>query len=616
MTTPWSDEMQLRLPGCKHSSINVPVTFGTMGEPSLASDSFTSSFKPPDITIEPFDKDCLKFHMDACGEDRERFDRPSSAVHVLERFDAAATDIPIAPGDCVDNNAAASTAVASLWTNHFPGYPDGSCRTMETLCPLTDPSGPAHVEHWSGFLPVVNREPIPLNVTHQVWVAMRKWCPHTCGFCPASYATGAVCDQVLMRHVAMVDQADMPRESTAVWLRLVSKAAFELGEEDIAYTTPFLGNELGNSPAILPPSGTPRREIYLAFHMTPTERWEAEPVAIVWLLVTIMASIVVFGEIVLAYSEKQNTSDIISKILIGVPFHPVDIHEGSAEEPSTTIPHVLNQSVLGIVVRLTLELGAIVGESVLPTHQAFPQWLMVDLKCIGTFERVMMVLLPRTSHLGITGVLFNSFYITPPALQGIIVVLGYVAMAVLGLAITLNVSMQPGQDVDTVYFFVPIIAQCIALLVITVITIWLTYNKDKPEWEAAAGLRVHHASHQYAMCMQIVPPLWVHVVLLLEGSDERKYSWVEMGNTWVQWTDDTLDMPNTMVVLAPKDTVRHFSVPKEAMEELCSPEMGAWSSILLSLNRLPRRESKKADSEEKESGIAESILENASDMLF
>lgn len=250
-----------------------------------------------------------------------------------------------------------------------------------------------------------------------------------------------------------------------------------------------------------------------------------------------------------------------------------------------------------MILRTILELGAVVGESVLPTHQCFPQWLLVDLECIGTFERIIEVLLPRISHLGMVGTVFNMFYITPPPLQATFVVLGYIASTITGLAIICSESMTlgNGESLDDIYFVLPIIIQSVAIITLVVATVLSTYNKSAPSWEGVCGVKMIHASLHHAMCLKLVPPFWFNVAIVLDETEERTNHIVEVGNAWVQWSETIPEVANTFVVLATEGQVRHFSVPFVEMAEGREAEMSICSSMLLAIRRIPRDENKSED---------------------
>jgi len=460
------------------------------------------------------------------------------------------------------------------------------------------------------------------NISQHAWHAMRRYCPFTCGFCPPDHRMGVACDLVVQRHLAILSEPEVKNhgKSHKVWDRLLSKAAFELGQSSLSYVIPVISDETTNDPNLFHPEWK-QGEVLLLYHLSSVSLYEAESFSIMWLFITMMASCFIVAEIVQYYCTKGKMSAVITKVLMGVDFLPQDMHyitdePRSYESHMASVPLMRKRDIFLVIARTILELGAMVGESVLPTHQMCPEWLYVDVAVIGTFERMVMVLLPRLSHLGIVGTLFNCFYITPPPTHALLVLLSYVALTTSGLVITVNRAVA-GNNLETLYFLVPIISMVVCLAGITLSTIVSTYGKPEAPWQSTAGVRLFHASHHHAVCLYIVPPMWYHLAMILdETRADVDTHWVEFADTLVPWVPEA-DMPEvqtTMVLQADEtEPARHYTVPKEVLGQLRGDEVNGAMTFLLSMKRMPRERPGK-DKKREKIGSLEAIAD-AADIL-
>jgi len=128
------------------------------------------------------------------------------------------------------------------------------------------------------------------------------------------------------------------------------------------------------------------------------------------------------------------------------------------------------------------------GESSMPTHMVYPEWLFIDTVSIATFDRILLVLLPRLSIFGVSGSMQHMTGITTTAASSIALILIAALLTSVFLAIVITEATN-GNPNDILYWIATPISQVAAVMAIAMF--WFTTSRHKSnKWAKNLGLQV------------------------------------------------------------------------------------------------------------------------------
>jgi len=353
-----------------------------------------------------------------------------------------------------------------------------------------------------------------------VYTARRKYCRFNCAQCTSTtFKTGAECTNMIVRMAPSLADPDVTGIHSRVFKQLLGKAAFEADVKDISVLN--MGSRVVQN--------VYQEDKYLDLFpvkslISSTEAtvtvYEVHQLCIVWILATITCSFLIAVELTHAYST-EGIDSVYNQVVTGFTYSLVpstaDVKDnvtcGAAEMAYTCL-------------RCVIELGVMVAESALPTTQVFCSWLAVDVAVIGG-SRVFEVLLPRISTLGLMGILFNAVRLAPVGTRALLAMVAYIGAVSISIVLVVDASVQDGKDLTLLYFLLPSIAALVVLVVCSVLEVLLAdqYNQV---YLKNLGLRVEAESKWQHLCTKLLPPYWVQVVQILEGSNSAQYAQVSM----------------------------------------------------------------------------------------
>jgi len=427
--------------------------------------------------------------------------------------------------------------------------------------------------------------------------AAETYCPYSCGICPPSHTTGQLCDRLIIRLVSQLTVADIRADIDGidVWERLLSKAGFENelttglgGIEQIATNDvgAWSDNMKNLKRPVANPSGTTQFQVLASSETSVVTEFSNDPVNVVWLLMTLVASCCIAGSMAFKAFTSGTTAGSLSAALQGFTFE-LEVADQENE------PHEVSLCGDGLkmatpFIRAVIQVGSLVAEAALPTHMCYASWLAVDMVSIATAERVMMVVFPRVSSIFITEVLKDTFHFE----ASITFFLVFVSVTALGSGISLSVIVDrslDGNPDDFLYWLVPIIIQVSMVTLAFFIIMALYYESQPAGWATLARLRCKTSTKLEEIALKLRAPHTFHIALMIEPLCSKTTDYIYAHSTLVQWNEgpqsekvyalamDTLEEDRTRTRLVPSDTVAH------------AREAGFLTACCLGVRRMPAR---------------------------
>lgn len=164
------------------------------------------------------------------------------------------------------------------------------------------------------------------------------------------------------------------------WARLVSKAALVKKAEYLSEFRLMVALDSGNIDVVgnaktrtSPPSGATPGQVLAMQEMYVQTTYTLLPVSVVWLMIGCTATLLITSEI--AYVGRATMSDFCSSALTGFCFE-LGISDVPGGEESIRDPTVCNTQLVMQLLKLILQFGMLIAESVLPTTQCYPDWCL------------------------------------------------------------------------------------------------------------------------------------------------------------------------------------------------------------------------------------------------
>jgi len=221
------------------------------------------------------------------------------------------------------------------------------------------------------------------------------------------------------------------------------------------------------------------------------------------------------------------------------------------------------------IIVLLLEFGVVMAEAAVPTTQVYPEWFYFDMVVIGG-GRIFIVLLPRISHLGLMGILFNITSIIPTGPTALAGLLSYCAMVTICLVSIVEKSFEGAhpEETDLWYFISPVLVQVVCQIAVAGWTIFCFWNAPAPWWERELQISAQGMTRgMEIMCMKVVSPRWLCAAKTLERDpDNRTKEYIQVGGRIVKRDHETEHkiIPGSVLVMDGLASMREK--PEDASE--------------------------------------------------
>jgi len=227
--------------------------------------------------------------------------------------------------------------------------------------------------------------------------------------------------------------------------------------------------------------------------------------------------------------------------------------------PMLSVPEVL---------RGILEIGVLVAESQVPTHQCYPQWLYVDMVSIGSFQRVCEVFLPRLNHLMIANAVETAFHATIYGSYMTMFLFFYLFISGGSMWIILDAS-KTSIELDAIYYLAPQIC-FVFVVILMLIMIGFSDNSLVPFWGRNLNVKVLASTALEQKGLNWAPPYMMNIALLLQSCSESKPSYFGYGDWVIEFPDQPDESSETRTLLHIRDTKNDQMPEGEAPPPLTS----------------------------------------------
>lgn len=391
------------------------------------------------------------------------------------------------------------------------------------------------------------------------------------------------------------------------WSRFVSKAAFE---EDVSSIQLFMITAAKTNKTKA--GETFLTQLDVASLIVSEEKNEAIiALNAIWVIVTFLAGIFVFLEMV--NYGLEDPAYFYQVVHTGFKFELLSLKEGhmATSDAAVRCCHDITDYTLFVIV-LLLEIGVVMAEAAVPTTQVYAEWFWIDMVVIGG-GRIFVVMLPRISHLGLLGILFNITSIIPTGLTALAGITSYIILATVSLVSIVEKSFE-GADPDSMdlwYFISPVLTQIVCQVGVASWTVFCFWNAPSPWWEEALQITGHGMTRgMEVMCLKVVSPRWLCVAKTLEShEDNRSKEYVQISGKLVKrdHEDSTKIAPGSVLVMdpVPEEYVKsEAAVDLESLSETAGvhcmvssdvpavSEMGCGECLMFSLARLRQQHNK------------------------
>jgi len=387
----------------------------------------------------------------------------------------------------------------------------------------------------------------------------RDACKYTCGQCSPNHQTGQACNRmarVLLHLRDAIIGAHFDAQLQGVWKMLLAKAMFEKNLEtgkQLGYSAILRFNTadyVARMTYVIPESsnvpGMTYGQIMAVLEEETNTKYDPQRGAsAIWLGITGLASLVLVTEVYLWTKATDDAGSnsyprFLTSVMHGFVY---DIQIGDkADEfklpPMLSVPEVL---------RGILEIGVLVAESQVPTHQCYPQWLYVDMVSIGSFERVCEVFLPRLNHLMIANSVETAFHATIYGSYMGMFLLFYVFISGGSMWIILDAS-KTSIELDAIYYLAPQI--CFVFVVLLMLTmIGFSNSSLVPFWGRNLNVKVLATTAFEQKGLNWAPPYMMNIALLLQSCSESKPSYFGYGDWVIEFPDQPDESSETRTLL-------------------------------------------------------------------
>lgn len=239
------------------------------------------------------------------------------------------------------------------------------------------------------------------------------------------------------------------------------------------------------------------------------------------------------------------------------------VEDGLWERTATQVVDDAHQEMeyfvlLGQAIKMLVVLGLMIADATLPTTQCIPEFLYVDVVSIGGFSKIMTIILPRITQLGITSNMRAApFFEEPTARSALISVLLMSGVTVGGLYLVVYASIH-GADLDILYWLYP---SCCALCTIGTLGVFTClYHGDpgNPPWAAALGLHTETFSllqGERNRRLSMAPPYWLQVLYSLPSEIRDKVDAVCVSGIVMKCKDEDGSSTEVSVLALDADVV-------------------------------------------------------------
>jgi hypothetical protein len=350
------------------------------------------------------------------------------------------------------------------------------------------------------------------------------------------------------------------------WSRIVSKAAFE-EEVDSLPIYRLVAYTVNATEAAINGFYRPLRADMAGLTISEEKNEAIRSLNSIWVITTLLAGLFVLIEMI--NYGCQDPAYFYQVVHTGFKFELMSLKKGHMQVSDAEGRCCLNTMDYAIfIIVLLLEFGVVMAEAAVPTTQVYPEWFYFDMVVIGG-GRIFVVLLPRVSHLGLMGILFNITSIIPTGATALAGILSYIAMATICLVSIVEKSFEGAhpEETDLYYFISPVLVQVICQIGVAGWTIFWFWNAPSPWWERELQLSAQGMTRgMEIMCMKVVSPRWLCAAKTLERDpDNRTKEYIQVGGRLVKRDHETGEtIPGSVLVMDGLPTMR--DTPEEAIE--------------------------------------------------